>query len=89
MKKKKNNTWKHCIRVEMKPNCQSLKIKLSASFFFFFFYLLEHWNQIVNQLSYPLGQNCLTVNELYDQTARLPVTKNVMAKIVRTTANTV
>ena len=55
----------------------------------FFFNLLEHWNQIVNQLSYPLGQNCLTVNELYDQTAQLLVTKNVMAKTVRTTANTV
>ena len=52
-----------------------------------FFYLSEHWNQIVNQLSYPL--DCLTVNELYGQTARLLVTKNIMAKIVRTTANTV
>ena len=52
-----------------------------------FFYLSEHWNQIVNLLSYPL--DCLTVNELYGQTARLLVTKNIMAKIIRTTANTV
>ena len=86
--KRTKGSWYHLTSIPFLCMCsQGGFLTLRMRNMCFFFNLLEHWNQIVNQLSYPLGPNCLTVNELHDQTARLRVTKNVMAKIVTTTAN--